>query len=90
MSANDKFDSFCDPNYSASAVGAVDPNKVRLEFDTFRRMQMAKLDTEGEFPKDTYMYATWMGEFHRQLDMAKDSYVKAALAFHSARGDGTK
>ena len=85
-SPNQKFKHFCDPKYSRDAIEVADPPFFRKEFETFRSKMVNTLPDEE--PKDGYMYATWMGEFNRQIYIAKDSFVKARLAFFSERGEG--
>jgi len=79
------FENFIEPKYAR--VASVNPGAQRDRFQVFHEENMACIPDEGS-PADPYMYNAWMGEYARLLDQAKDAYVKAALAFYTARGSG--
>jgi len=76
---------FINPEYAY--VDQVNGYEIAERFQAFADACMATIPDEGE-PADGYMYNTHMGKFLRDLDTAKDHFLKASLAFHAKRGSG--
>jgi hypothetical protein len=74
---------FIDPHYAM--VKEVDPAAARRTFEAFNQTLLAEIPSEGA-PQDGYMYNAHMGAYVRALDVAKDHFVKAKLAFYAVRG----
>ena len=76
------FTDFIEPKYER--VESVSPGAERDRFQKFLDECLASVPDDGT-PADGYMYNAHMGSFVRHLDIAKDEYVKARLAFHAKR-----
>ena len=80
------FRRFIEPNYERVNVN---PGEVRDQFQAFLDTCLDAIPNDGS-PADGYMYNAHMGSFVRHLDIAKDEYVKARMAFLTTRGSSKK
>ena len=74
---------FVEPNYKRTE--AVDVDAERAEFQGFLTACLARIPNEPEAAKNGYAYNAHMGAFVRTLDVAKDHFVKALLAYHAEK-----
>ena len=80
-SKRSKYEHYIEPDYDF--VEAVNPGKIREEFDEFTSQLLAKHLPETFSAEDPYLFESNMGGFLREIDRAKDHFVKALLAKHA-------
>lgn len=68
-------------------VKKVNETAIATKFQAFQNECLAEIPDAG-MPADGYMFNSYMGNFVRSLDEAKDHFLKAKLAFYAKRGSG--
>ncbi len=79
MAHKTNFQDFIEPNYKFD--DRVNPGADRKQFQTFANALLETIPDEGS-PAELYLYNAHLGSCFRKLDEAKDSFVKAKLAFY--------
>ena len=78
----EKYEGFIDPDYKF--IEEVNGSVLAKRFEKWAKECRDELP-KGVKPEDAFMFHVHMTQFYRDMEHAKDSFLRASLAFHAKR-----